>query len=49
MSKVTFTLKCVGCGKIETRPAEECTEQPFCNECYMPMILDSVNVKGANL
>ena len=33
-----FKLKCVGCGKIEKRPAEQCHDQPFCS-CGLPMIL----------
>lgn len=41
-----FTLKCVGCGKIENRPASECHEQPFCNDCYMPMTLEKVTTHG---
>lgn len=39
----TFTLKCVGCKKVEKRPSEECKEQPFCS-CGMPMFLESVAV-----
>ncbi len=41
----TFTLKCVGCGIKEDRPASDCRgEQPFCNKCYMPMVLEKVKV-----
>lgn len=39
----TFVLKCVGCKKIDKRPAAECTEQPFCS-CGMPMLLEKVLV-----
>lgn len=40
----TFKLKCVGCGGVESRPASECREMPFCNKCYMPMTLEEVTV-----
>jgi hypothetical protein len=40
----TFKLKCVGCGAIDRRDAEECREQPFCTKCYCPMILESATV-----
>jgi len=39
---VTFSLKCVGCGAKDTRPAEECREQPYCKKCYLPMVVDEV-------
>lgn len=42
----TFKLRCVGCQTIETRPAHDCHEQPFCNRCYMPMVLEEVSVKN---
>jgi hypothetical protein len=42
MPSATFTLKCVGCGMVERRPAEKCAEQPFCEKCYMPMTLEKV-------
>lgn len=38
----TFTLRCVGCKRIETRPARDCREMPFCQICYMPMTLEKV-------
>jgi hypothetical protein len=38
----TFKLKCVGCGRMESRPASECREMPFCNHCFMPMTLEEV-------
>lgn len=41
----TFKLKCVGCKAIETRPAAECREQPFCKLCSMPMVLEKVTTK----
>ena len=41
----TFTLRCVGCKRTEKRPADKCIEQPFCSECYMPMILETVDAK----
>lgn len=41
----TFRLKCVVCGKVETRPAEQCKEQPYCNCCGGPMILEEAAVK----
>lgn len=37
-----FTLKCVGCGMVEDRPASECREMPFCEKCFMPMTLEKV-------
>lgn len=43
--QTTFTLKCVTCGVIETRPASECHEQPFCKKCYGPMLLTGATVK----
>lgn len=43
--QTTFTLKCVGCGKKDNRPASECTEMPFCDKCYMPMVLEKVSIK----
>ena len=42
-----FKLKCVGCGTVEIRDAEQCKEQPFCDKCYMPMTLESVEVREA--
>ena len=42
----TFKLKCVVCGRIETRPASECTEQPFCEKCYGPMTLKEVILRN---
>lgn len=42
--KATFKLKCVGCGCVESRPAEECREMPFCNKCNMPMTLEEVKL-----
>jgi rRNA maturation endonuclease Nob1 len=44
MSQATFKLKCVGCGKVEKRPADQCKEQPFC-ACGMPMVLQQVKVR----
>lgn len=42
----TFKLKCVGCGKVENRPADDChSEMPICGVCYMPMILQTVTTK----
>jgi hypothetical protein len=41
---VTFTLKCVGCGKTEDRPAAECEKQPFCT-CGMLMVLEKVSLR----
>ena len=38
----TFKLCCVGCKRTEDRPARECTEQPFCSKCSMPMTLEKV-------
>jgi hypothetical protein len=38
----TFKLKCVGCHTVETRPAAECQEQPFCKKCFLPMTLEEV-------
>lgn len=47
MSQVaTFKLKCVGCQTIEKRPADECKEMPFCNKCFMPMVLVEVTIKN---
>jgi hypothetical protein len=44
-AKVTmFKLKCVGCGMVESRPAIECVEMPFCNKCHMPMTLEEVSL-----
>lgn len=40
----TFKLKCVGCGEVESRPAEECREMPFCAKCNMPMTLEEVSL-----
>lgn len=40
----TFTLKCVGCNKVEDRPAAGCREMPFCNDCFMPMVLQEVSI-----
>lgn len=40
-----FKLKCVGCAMVETRPAADCTEQPFCNKCFMPMVLLEVSIR----
>jgi hypothetical protein len=37
-----FKLKCVGCSHIIHTLGAECTEQPFCNICYSPMILLAV-------
>lgn len=45
MSQATFKLVCVSCGAKDERPAEKCKEQPFCEKCYSPMILDCVTVK----
>ncbi len=43
----TFKLKCVGCKMVEMRPAEDCRgDQPMCNKCYMPMVLESVTVSS---
>jgi len=44
--EVKFKLKCVGCGYVEERPANDCREQPFCDKCYMPMTLESVESKS---
>lgn len=45
-SKVpTFKLKCVGCGMVESRPAADCREMPFCNKCHMPMTLEEVKLR----
>jgi len=41
--KAKFTLKCVGCGMVERRDAEQCRDQPFCNKCYMPMTVTDVS------
>jgi hypothetical protein len=40
-----FKLRCVGCCMVEERDADDCREQPFCNKCYMPMVLEKVTVK----
>ncbi len=40
-----FSLRCVGCKIRETRPAEDCKEQPYCNKCSMPMILEKVSTR----
>jgi hypothetical protein len=45
--KAAFKLKCVGCKVVETRQAEDCQEQPYCNKCYMPMVLVEVLVEKA--
>lgn len=37
-----FTLRCVSCKRTEKRLARECTEQPFCSMCHMPMTLEEV-------
>jgi hypothetical protein len=37
-----FTLKCCGCGNVETRPSCDCLQQPMCSACYCPMILEEV-------
>lgn len=37
----TFTLKCIGCKKVEQRPAAACHDQPICR-CGMPMLLKEV-------
>jgi len=39
-----FHLKCVRCGTVEVRRAEECKEMPFCS-CGMPMTLQRVNTR----
>ena len=46
--KATFKLKCLLCGKKESRPAEDCRgEAPVCSKCYGPMLLITVSVKNA--
>ena len=48
MSQVaTFKLKCVQCQTVETRPAGDCVEQPFCNKpgCYGLMVLVEVSIR----
>lgn len=40
----TFSLLCTGCKMKEDRPAAECREMPFCNECHFPMVLDKVKI-----
>lgn len=46
MSQVaTFTLRCVGCRLIADQPAAACREQPFCPECFMPMMLEKVSIR----
>jgi rRNA maturation endonuclease Nob1 len=42
----TFRLKCVVCQQIDTRPANECREQPICTQCGSPMTLERVTVKN---
>jgi hypothetical protein len=46
--QATFKLKCVGCGTIEKRPAADCRgeDPPFCNKCFMPMVLMEVVIKN---
>jgi hypothetical protein len=45
-SQATFKLKCVLCGQVEKRAAEECKgDPPACSKCLGPMILQSVIVK----
>lgn len=41
----SFKLICVGCRDKETRPASECTEQPYCKKCFLPMVLDEVTIQ----
>lgn len=41
----TFKLKCVGCKKTDERPAVDCQEMQFCNQCHMPMMLEKVTIK----
>ena len=45
-----FRLKCVGCGVVENRDAEKCKGDlpPFCDKCYMPMIVEHVSVDLAH-
>ena len=40
-----FTLKCVVCGRKDTRDAEKCHEMQYCDHCMMPMTLEKVVVK----
>jgi len=42
----TFKLQCVSCKTVEDRPASECKEMPFCDHCFMPMVLIEVEVKN---
>lgn len=46
MSAATFKLVCVSCEAKDERHAEDCKEQPFCEKCYSPMILDRVTVRA---
>ena len=44
---LTLIAKCVGCGKKrEIKPREVLPgDQPMCDECYMPMLAESVKTK----
>jgi hypothetical protein len=44
---MTFKLKCVLCGKVEDRPADECrgNDPPACSMCFGPMTLERVTAK----
>lgn len=44
--QAAFTLKCVGCGIVEIRPASKCQEQPYCTKCYCPMVLQKAEVRN---
>ena len=42
---LSITIKCTGCGKKKTFVNEEVpSEQPVCDDCFMPMIAEKVEL-----
>ena len=40
-----ITVKCVGCGR-KKEVGEDQREQPFCENCGSPMIVQKAEIKG---
>ncbi len=40
----SISVKCVGCGAKKKLENEEAAEQPFCEQCGMPMIAEQVEL-----
>ena len=44
MREVKITVKCVGCG-YKKEVGEEQKDIPICEKCFMPMIVEKVEVE----